>query len=175
LAASIRLYLDEHIPLAIAAQLRRRDIEVVTLQDIGALGDSDENHLQRATAMGCVLCTCDEDCWREMVTYCIERSMSYIVMFAIGEYLADCAELEPLPLIDLTPDNSRKTIEGEVTLTEDVTRIFQLHAKTAKPEPDRELAFKGEHRWARYKPRLKDDHPAPEAVDTTSKSIHWLF
>ena len=117
----------------------------------------------------------DEDCWRELVAYCIERSMSYIVMFAIGEYLADCAELEPLPLIDLTPDSSRKTIEGEVTLTEDVTRIFQLHAKTAKPEPDRELAFKGEHRWASCKPRLKDDHPTPKAVNTTNKSIHWLF
>jgi hypothetical protein len=117
----------------------------------------------------------DEDCWRELVVYCIERSMSYIVMFAIGEYLADCGELEPLPLIDLTPDNSRKSLECEVTLTEDVTRIFQLHAKTAKPEADRDIAFKGEHRWARYKPRLKDDHPVPEKVNTTSKSIHWLF
>lgn len=117
----------------------------------------------------------DEDCWRELVAYCLERSMSYVVMFAIGEYIAEQVDLEPLPLIDLTPNKSRKSIECEVTLTEDVTRIFGLHAKTAKPEPDRDMAFKGDHHWTRYKSRLKDEHPTPEKVDTTHKSIHWLF
>ena len=61
MGAAIRLYLDEPIPLAIASQLRRREIEVFTLQELGVLGDSDANHLERATKMGCVLCTCDGD------------------------------------------------------------------------------------------------------------------
>lgn len=61
MGAAIRLYLDEHIPLAIASQLRRREIEVFTLQELGVLGDSNANHLERATKMGCVLCTYDDD------------------------------------------------------------------------------------------------------------------
>jgi predicted nuclease of predicted toxin-antitoxin system len=61
LAAAIRLYLDENIQIVIADQLRRKGIEVVTVRDLALLGDSDANHLRRATAMGCVLCTYDDD------------------------------------------------------------------------------------------------------------------
>lgn len=57
----IRFYLDENVPIVIAEQLKRKGIEVVTVRDIGRLGDSDENHLQRATEMGYVLCTHDQD------------------------------------------------------------------------------------------------------------------
>jgi len=49
------------VPVAVATQLRRRYIEVVTARDLDALGDSDENHLQRAAAMGAVFCTHDAD------------------------------------------------------------------------------------------------------------------
>lgn len=61
MAADISLYLDEHLSPTIAKQLRRRGIQVYTLQELGTLGDSDENHLSRATGLNCVLCTCDED------------------------------------------------------------------------------------------------------------------
>ena len=61
MAAPFRFYLDENVPLAIAVQLRRRGIEAVTVRDLHLLGDSDINHLQRATAMGAVLCTHDVD------------------------------------------------------------------------------------------------------------------
>jgi hypothetical protein len=61
LAAAIRLYLDENVQVAVAAQLKRKGIEVVTVRDLGFLGDSDENHLRRATEMGYVLCTHDDD------------------------------------------------------------------------------------------------------------------
>ena len=61
MAADISLYLDEHLSPAIAKQLRRRGISVYTLQELDLLGDTDINHLARATEMGCVLCTCDED------------------------------------------------------------------------------------------------------------------
>jgi hypothetical protein len=53
--------LDENIPVAIADQLRRRGIEVMTVRDLDTLGDSDEHHLTRATQLGYVLCTYDAD------------------------------------------------------------------------------------------------------------------
>jgi hypothetical protein len=49
------------MPVAIAKQLRRRGIEVVTVLDLDLLGDTDVNHLARATEMGYVLCTYDAD------------------------------------------------------------------------------------------------------------------
>jgi hypothetical protein len=60
-AAGLRFYLDENLPVEIARQLQSRNIEVVTVRELGALGDSDENHLTRATQMGYVLCTYDTD------------------------------------------------------------------------------------------------------------------
>lgn len=59
--ANIRFYLDENVPVAIAVQLKRRGIEALTVRDLDLLGDTDEHHLQRATAMACVLCTHDAD------------------------------------------------------------------------------------------------------------------
>ena len=61
LAANLRFYLDENVQIAIAEQLRRRGIEVVTVRELNLLADSDTNHLQRATQMGFVLCTHDTD------------------------------------------------------------------------------------------------------------------
>jgi len=61
LATKLRFYLDENVPIAVADQLRWRGIEAVTVRDLGYLGDSDINHLQRAAAMGYVLCTHDAD------------------------------------------------------------------------------------------------------------------
>jgi hypothetical protein len=61
LEADIRFYLDENVQVVVADQLRLRGIEVVTARDLGTLSDSDLNHLTRATQMGCVLCTHDED------------------------------------------------------------------------------------------------------------------
>ncbi|GAB5494148.1 MAG: hypothetical protein Phog2KO_43630 [Phototrophicaceae bacterium] len=57
----IRYYLDENVPVVIAEQLRRKNIDVVTVREIGYLGDTDTNHLQRATEMNYVLCTHDQD------------------------------------------------------------------------------------------------------------------
>jgi hypothetical protein len=59
--AKLRFYLDENVPVEIARQLSSRGINVVTVRDLNLLGDSDENHLQRATDMGRVLCTHDSD------------------------------------------------------------------------------------------------------------------
>jgi hypothetical protein len=72
LATKIRFYLDENLPLAIATQLKRRGIEAVTVRDLGLLGDSDLNHLHRATEMGFVLCTHDID-YIQLATSSVEH------------------------------------------------------------------------------------------------------
>lgn len=59
--AAIRFYLDENVPVAVAEQLKRRGIEAVTARDLGVLGESDANHLARATRLNYVLCTHDAD------------------------------------------------------------------------------------------------------------------
>jgi predicted nuclease of predicted toxin-antitoxin system len=60
-AGALRFYLDKNLPVEIARQLQTRDIDVITVREVGALGDTDENHLTRATEMGRVLCTYDTD------------------------------------------------------------------------------------------------------------------
>lgn len=58
---AIRLYFDESVEVVIAEQLRNKGIDTVTVRDLELLGDSDINHLRRATEMGRVLCTYDAD------------------------------------------------------------------------------------------------------------------
>ena len=59
--ASLRFYLDENVPVQVARQLRLRNIDAVTVRDLGLLGVDDRNHLQNATEQGRVLCTYDAD------------------------------------------------------------------------------------------------------------------
>lgn len=61
MAAKIRFYLDENVPVIVARQLHARQIEAVTVRDLGMLGASDEAHLAKAKEMGRVLCTNDAD------------------------------------------------------------------------------------------------------------------
>lgn len=58
---SLCLYFDHHVPFAIAQGLRRRNIEVTTAREDGAREYRDEALLARATELGCVLVTNDED------------------------------------------------------------------------------------------------------------------
>ena len=53
----IRFYLDENLSPEIANQLRLSGIDIIR----GPLGDDDPVHLERATDMGRVLCTEDDD------------------------------------------------------------------------------------------------------------------
>ncbi len=47
------------------------------------------------------------DCWQTLAAYAIERSMSALLMYAIGEYLLGCGQLDPLPAIDLSLEKYR--------------------------------------------------------------------
>jgi hypothetical protein len=57
----LRLYFDENVEPEIVTQLVRKGIDAVGEHDLNLTGDSDENHLQRATEMNRVLCTYDQD------------------------------------------------------------------------------------------------------------------
>jgi predicted nuclease of predicted toxin-antitoxin system len=58
---SIRFYLDEHVPRVIGQGMRRRGIDVSTVQDDGATGSDDIAVRERALALGRVVVTNDED------------------------------------------------------------------------------------------------------------------
>lgn len=61
MAVAISLYLDENLSPRIAEQLRLRGIDAVSVRDLGMSGDTDINHLTRATRMERVLVTSDTD------------------------------------------------------------------------------------------------------------------
>ena len=68
MAAKIRYYLDENVPVAVAAQLHNRGIDAVTVRDLRLFGDSDSNHLQRAADMQRVLCMLTTWSWLRLVS-----------------------------------------------------------------------------------------------------------
>ena len=66
--AAVSLYLDENLSPKIAEQLQRRGIDAVSVRELSLLGDTDVNHLERATEMGRVLVTTDVDFLRLAAT-----------------------------------------------------------------------------------------------------------
>ena len=57
----MKFYLDEHIPKGVVEGLRRRGVDVLTMQEADRSGDSDEKQLAFATREGRVLVTFDDD------------------------------------------------------------------------------------------------------------------
>jgi hypothetical protein len=57
----VKFYLDEHIPKGVLEGLRRRGVDVLTVQEAGRSGDSDEKQLSFAAREGRVLVTFDDD------------------------------------------------------------------------------------------------------------------
>lgn len=58
---SLGLYMDVHVPRPITRGLRRRGVDVVTAQDDSAARLEDADLLDRATALGRMLFSQDED------------------------------------------------------------------------------------------------------------------
>lgn len=57
----LRLYADECVDARVVAGLRRRDADIVTAADENLLGAADEEHLERAEALGRIIVTNDQD------------------------------------------------------------------------------------------------------------------
>jgi hypothetical protein len=109
LASDILYYLDENIPIVIAEQLKRKGIDVVTVRDIGRLGDSDENHLQRASEMGRVLCKHDQDFLRLAAEGINHKGIVFGIqdLHSIGDWVRG---LELIHAI-LKPDDMENNVE----------------------------------------------------------------
>ncbi|ASC69920.1 hypothetical protein XM38_008500 [Halomicronema hongdechloris C2206] len=58
---TIALYMDEHVPLAITEGLRRRGVDILTVQEDDRRGYPDPALLDRALELGRVLFSQDED------------------------------------------------------------------------------------------------------------------
>lgn len=58
---TIALYMDEHIPRAITVGLRLRGVDVLTVQEDGLAGISDPVLLDRATELGRIVFSQDQD------------------------------------------------------------------------------------------------------------------
>jgi predicted nuclease of predicted toxin-antitoxin system len=58
---TVAVYMDVHVPAAITAGLRRRGIDVLTSQEDGSARWSDDRLLERASQLGRVLFSQDED------------------------------------------------------------------------------------------------------------------
>jgi Domain of unknown function (DUF5615) len=57
----MRIYLDEHVPRAIMLGLRLRGVDVLTVQEDGLAGFDDQVILDRATTIGHIVFTQDDD------------------------------------------------------------------------------------------------------------------
>ena len=58
---SLSLYMDHHVHGAITAALRQREVDVLTCQDDGTVRWPDDRLLERATGLGRVLFSQDDD------------------------------------------------------------------------------------------------------------------
>ena len=60
-ANDLHFYLDEHLDVEIARQLKRHGIDVLTVSKLESFGEGDMQQLHRAIRMGRVFCTNDSD------------------------------------------------------------------------------------------------------------------
>jgi hypothetical protein len=66
---SVAFYMDEHVHRAITTGLRLRGVDVLTAQEDGRQGDSDDALLGRAAELGRVLFSQDEDLLAEATVH----------------------------------------------------------------------------------------------------------
>ena len=57
----VSLYMDHHVPSAITAGLRKRGVDIVTAEEDGSARLDDDPLLDRATALGRVIFSQDQD------------------------------------------------------------------------------------------------------------------
>ena len=91
----LALYMDHHVPRAITVGLRLRGVEVITAYEDGASELEDAALLDRATALGRVLFTRDDDLLaeatrrqRESIPFC-GVVYAHQLRVSIGQCIAD--------------------------------------------------------------------------------------
>ena len=78
MADRIRFYMDEHVPKAVTEGLRRRGVDVVTVQELGLQTVEDARHLERASQDGRVMVTQDADFLRLHASGLSHRGIVYM-------------------------------------------------------------------------------------------------
>ena len=91
------LYMDVHVPAAITAGLRQRGIDVLTCQDDGTIRLTDDEVFARATDLGRVLFTQDEDFLKIVSRWQADQKSFFGVVYChqlaagIGQIIDDLA------------------------------------------------------------------------------------
>ena len=109
MAAALKLYIDENISPRIAEQLRVRGIDAICVQEIEQRGDSDQNHLARATSEERVLVTTDSD-FIDLATQGVEHAS---IIFGAQEKfsLGDWVKRLEIVCYVYTADDMRNHVE----------------------------------------------------------------
>lgn len=89
------LYLDVHVPIAIATQLRSRNVDVLTAQDDGTTELTDSELLKRASELGRLLFTQDirfkalAESWQRQGVAFAGLVFGHQLHGSIGQYVRD--------------------------------------------------------------------------------------
>ena len=73
---SVTVYLDENVDRRVATGLRRRGVEVITVEEAGLKGASDDRHLAEARQRQAILFTHDADFLR-LAKACLQRGEEF--------------------------------------------------------------------------------------------------
>ena len=109
----LTLYMDHHVPFAITAGLRKRGVDVRTAEEDGSATLEDDRLLQRATSLGRVLFSQDEDLlaivhqWLETGRDFAGLAYAHQLAISIGQAVRD---LEMLAKV-LDPNDMRNRVE----------------------------------------------------------------
>jgi hypothetical protein len=109
----LSFYMDQHIRIAITHGLRRRGIQVLTAHEDGAATLGDDDLLQRATSLGHVLVTQDQD-FLEITADWQRSSREFVgLLFAIQELVDIGRMIEYLELVAhiMSPEEMRNQVE----------------------------------------------------------------
>lgn len=101
---SVSLYVDEHVPRAIAVGLRLRGVDVLTTQEDGRRNTPDDVLLDRATELGRILFSQDEDLLAEAKRRQVEGRPFSGVIYAHQLRLTIGACVRNLELIAMAAD-----------------------------------------------------------------------
>ncbi len=84
----MKIYCDENVEAAIIKGLRRRNIEVISVRELGNFGKSDEFHLELAKNKNAVILTHDSDFLKLAHSWNIEKKEHKGIIFAHPQHIS---------------------------------------------------------------------------------------
>jgi hypothetical protein len=104
----IKFYTDEHVPNAVVTGLRRRGVDVLTTQEAGMMGASDEEHLALAMREGRIIFTQDDDFLRLHAAGINHAGIAYVHQrTSVGDIIRGLMLIHQV----LTPGDMRNHLE----------------------------------------------------------------